>query len=151
MSTALPLYKNIEVRQVKAPVANASNTDSNSDIIDMAGYEGVIFMVPIEDSAATGVAVLKLEEHTLNQDSGMAAITGASATKTCAVNDDINNKLLVVECFRPRERYVQAVITSATANIAFGTMTAILYGHRKMPVTEHSTILNSASVTSASE
>lgn len=46
---------------------------------------------------------------------------------------------------------MQAVITSATANIAFGTMTAILYGHRNMPVTEHSTILNSASVTSASE
>lgn len=151
MSTALPLYKNIDVREVKAPVAAASNTDSNSDIIDMAGYEGVIFIVPIEDSVATGVATLKAEEHTLNQDSGMAAIQGASATKTCTVNDDINGTLLIVEVFRPRERYVQAVITSATANIAFGTMTAILYGHRKVPVTEHATVSASASVTSASE
>lgn len=145
------LYKNVEIREVEAPVAAASNTDNNSDIIDMAGYEGVVFIVPIEDSAATGVATLKVEQNTANSDSGMAAISGASAAKTCTVNDDINGTLLVVEVYRPRERYVQAVCTSATANIAFGTMIAILYGARKVPITEHSTISTSASVTSAAE
>ena len=145
------LYSNIEIREVEAPVAAASNTDNNSDIIDMAGYEGIIFVAPIEDSVATGVATLTVEQNTANSDSGMAAIAGASATKTCAVNDDINGTLLIVEVYRPRERYVQAVCTSATANIAFGTVTAILYGNRKVPATEHATVSDSATVSSAAE
>lgn len=145
------LYGNIEIREVGAPVANASNTDSNSDRIDMAGYEGVIFIATVTDSAATGVATLKVEQNTSDSDSGMAALAGATAAKTCAINDDINDANLIVEVYRPRERYVQAVRTSATANIAFGSVIAVLYGKRKMPVTEHATVLTSASVTSPAE
>jgi hypothetical protein len=147
----IPLLPNIDVREVAAPVANASNTDSNSDRIDLAGYEGVIFVCPLEDSAATGVATLKVEQNTADSDTGMAALAGATATATCAVNDDLNGKLLILDVFKPRERYVQAVRTSATANIAFGTVTAILYGARKLPVTAHTTVQASASVTSPAE
>lgn len=145
------LYSNIEVRECEAPVSNASNTDNNSDIIDMANYEGAIFIVPIEDSAATGIATLKVEQSTANSDGAMAAIAGASAAKTCTINDDLNGTLLIVEVYRPRERYIQAVETSSVANIAFGTMTVILYGMRKTPVTAHSTVSTAASVSSAAE
>ena len=149
--TSPTLLGNVEIREVEAPVAAASNTDNNSDIIDMAGYEGVIFVCPIEDSADTGVATFKVEQNTANSDTGMAAIAGASATATSAANDDLNGKLLIVEVYRPRERYVQAVQTSATANIAFGTVTAILYGKRVLPIADHSTVLDSASASSAAE
>lgn len=145
------LLKDIEIREVGAPVSAANNTDSNSDRIDMAGYEGVIFIATVTDSVATGVATFKVEQNTANSDSGMAAIAGASAAATCATNDDINDKVLIVEVYRPRERYVQAVRTSATANIAFGSVIAILYGKNKLPVTAHSTVLAQATVTSAAE
>lgn len=145
------LLKELDVREVGAPVAAGSSTDSNSDRIDMADAEGVIFICPIEDSVATGVATLKVEQNTEDSDSGMAAISGAAASITCAINDDINGKLLIVDVFRPRERYVQAVRTSSAANIAFGTVTAILYGKRKTPVTPHSTVAAQASVTSPAE
>jgi len=145
------MLKDVDIREVEAPVAAASSTDNNSDIIDMAGWEGVIFVCPIEDSVSGGVATLKVEQNTANSDSGMAAIAGASAAVTSGANDDLNGTLLVVEVYRPRERYVQAVQVSATQNIAFGTMTAILYGALKMPITKHATVSTRATVTSAAE
>lgn len=140
------IYSDIKVEEVGAPVANANNTDQNSDRLDMSGWEGVIFVVPITDSAATGVATLTAEGNTADSDTGMAAITGAAATKTCAVNDDINDTLLVVNVFRPLKRYIQGVITSTVANIAFGNTLAIRYGAKKLPVTEAATVSDSADV-----
>jgi len=132
--------KNFEIREVCAPVGAASNTDQNSDRIDMAGYENVTFIVPITDSADTGVATITAEQNSADSDTGMAALSGASATATSAEDDDLNGQLLVLEVERPQERYVQAVLTSATANIAFGNMIAILHGVRTKPVSEHSTV-----------
>lgn len=120
------IIDNYEVRVVNDPVANASNTDDNSTRIDMFGFESVMFVVPISDSAATGVATLTVEENDDDSDTGMAAVTNAVATATCTVNDDLNGQVLVAEYRLPAKRYVQAVVTSATANIAFGATTAIL-------------------------
>lgn len=145
------LMKDVSTREVGAPIAAANNTDSNSDIIDMAGYEGVLFICVITDAVATGVATLKVEENTANSDAGMAALVGAAAIATCVVNDDITDKLLFVDVYRPRERYVQAVRTSATANIAFGSVIAILYGARKLPIDADTSVAASASVSSPAE
>lgn len=132
------LIDNVVIAEVLAPVSAGSSTDSNSDILDMAGYEGVIFIVPITDSAATGVATLNAQENTANSDSGMTTVD--SATKTCTVNDDINNTLLIVAIHKPLKRYIQGNVTSATANIAFGNMIAIKYGAKKLPITDDSSV-----------
>lgn len=145
------LTKNLSIREVSAPIAAADNTDSNTDRIDMAGWDGVVFVTPLEDSVATGVATITVEQNTADSDTGMAALSGAAATATCAVNDDLNGTLLIVDVFRPQERYVQAAITSATANIAFGTTTAITYRNRKRPITDDSTVSDIAQVVSPAE
>jgi hypothetical protein len=138
-----------DIREVGAPIGAANNTDSNSDIIDMTGYDGVVFIGSVTDSAATGVGTLKVETSLTNADGGMSALSGASAAGTCAVNDDLNDRLLMVEVVRPSQRYVQAVRTSATANIAFGTLIAILYKERKLPITADTTVIASAAVITA--
>ena len=143
--------ENFKIMEVGAPIANASDTDSNSDIVDMAGWDGVCFIGSLTDSAATGVAHLKGEQNTANSDSGMAALTSADATATCVVNDDLNDQLLVLDIYKPLERYAQAVRTSATANIAFGTLIAILYRGRKGPITDDSSVLDTAAVISPAE
>ncbi|MER9471081.1 hypothetical protein [Mesorhizobium sp. M0520] len=120
------LLANLESRWAKAAVALASNTDDNSARIDMIDYESAMFITSIEDSVATGVATLKVEQNDLDQDSGMVAITDATATKTCVVTDDINGQLLIVEVRNPSKRYIQGVRTSATANIAFGGIVVLL-------------------------
>jgi len=138
------LSDNLEIRTVGAPVANASNTDSNSSRIDMADYESVMFLATVTDSTATGVATLKIEQNDADSDSGMEEITGTAVSSTSATNDDINDKTLVSEVFRPSKRYVQAVRVSATANIAFGSVIAILKPRRK-PAAQGATVLGSAS------
>lgn len=145
------LTKNIKIMEVHAPIAAAGNTDSNTDIIDMQNWDGVVFITPITDSVATGVAKIQVEQNTANSDTGMAALSGAYATATSAENDDLNDTLLVVDVYRPRERYVQAAITSTTANIAYGTSIAILYQGRKFPITQDDTIQDIAQVVSPAE
>src|SRR3546814_10438141 len=73
------------------------------------------------------------------------SVTGATATVTCAVNDDVNNTLLAVEVRNPGYQYLQGVITSATANIAFGEMTVMLKP-RNVPVTQGDTVSDSVTV-----
>lgn len=139
------LSDNLEVRYVNAPVSAANNTDDNSTIIDMAGYESAMFIVGITDSVAGGVATLKIEENDDNSDSGMTAVTGASATVTSAVNDDVNGTVLVAEISKPDKRYVQAVITSATQNIAFGD-TIVVLKPKRLPAEQGSTVSDTAYV-----
>lgn len=132
------ILKNVAVDFVNALVSAGSTIDDNSSILDMQGYEGVIFMVTITDSADTGVAALTVQTNSANSDSGMTAST-AIATATSAANDDLNSMLLVAELKKPIERYVQGTLTSATANIAYGETIAIRYGAAKAPVAQSST------------
>ena len=143
------LTDGIKISEAHAPIAAALNTDANTDILDMTGFDGVVFIVPIEDSAATGVATVTVEANTANSDSGMAAISGAVATVTDSAggNDNLNGKLLIVDVYRPQKRYLQAAITSTIANIAFGTAIAIRYQGTKLPATDDATVAASAAVT----
>ena len=147
----MDLAKNIDIREVAPQIAAASNTDTNTDRLDMQGCDGVVFITPITDCADTGVATITAEQNTSDSDSGMAALSGATATATSAANDDLNNTLLVLDVYRPQERYVQAAITSATANIAFGNTIAILYKGRKCPITAHASISQRTTVISPAE
>lgn len=139
------LKDNVEIRVVGAPVAAGSTIDNNSSRIDMAGYESVTFIAPIVDSVDTGVATLTIEENDADSDSGMAAVSGAAATETSGANDDLNDKALVAEVFKPTKRYVQAVRTSAVANIAYGAVIALLTPKR-LPVEQDASVLDAVAV-----
>ena len=136
---------NVEIRVVGNPIAAGSSIDGNSSIIDMEGYESVAFVATITDSVDTAVATLTVEESAANADGAMVAVTGASASVTSASNDDINGKCLIAEYRKTDKRYVQVVRTSATANIAYGNIVAILTPYRK-PVTQDVTVAASAYV-----
>lgn len=146
------LLKDVLLSYAGAAIAASDSIDGNSSILDMAGYEGVVFFTTITDSVDTGVATLTVEQNSANSDTGMAALSGAVDTATSAANDDLNGKILVVDVYRPKERYVQAVRTSGTANIAYGEIHAIRYGAKKLPVTADATLASGGvSVTSPDE
>lgn len=132
----------LEYRWVGALIANASNTDNNSSRIDMQNYESCVFIGAITASAATGVATFTIESNTADSDTGMTT-TGIAATATSAANSDLNNRVLVAEIRSPAKRYIQLVRTSATANIAFDAVYAILTP-RLLPPTQGTTVLASA-------
>jgi len=81
----------------------------------------------------------------------MDALSGAVATATDSGGDDLNDQLLIVDVYRPTKRYVQGVITSGTANIAFGNTLAILYKGSKFPITQDDTVEAIAQVASPAE
>lgn len=135
----------IELTVVAAADAAAANTDVDSTVVDMAGYDGCLFMVAIVDSVATGVASLIGEGGALANGSDMAVLSGATATATCAVNDDINDHFLVVDIKRPTQRYLRVNLKSATQNIAYGETIAIRYRAGKTPVV-HGTLANGVEV-----
>lgn len=143
--------KEYKIQEVCLPIAAALDTDENSDRIDMANWDGVVFITPITDSDATGVAAITGEQDALDADAAMSALTGAIATAACVTGDDLNDKLLVLEIYRPTKRYVQIAITSTEANIAFGTTIAILYKDRKFPITQPATVLHAVAVVSPTE
>jgi len=131
--------KNFGIQYNGDAVAAGSSIDDDSTVIDMANRQGVTFITPITDSVATGVATMTLQTGTASDGSDMADTT-ATATATCAINDDLNGTLLVIECDRPQKRYVRVNRASATANIAYGAVTAIVHGDRTLPITDHSTV-----------
>lgn len=139
------LSSNLEFRVVGAPVVAGSTIDNNSSRIDMRDYDSVTFVASITDSVATGVATLKIEQNDVDSDSGMAEVAGSSATVTSANNDDVNGTALVAEVYHPAKRFVQAVRTSATANIAYGDVIAILVPRRK-PSVQGATVSDAAAV-----
>jgi len=140
------LLNNVNISEGYEPISLSSSIDSNTDILDMSGYDGVVFITPIEDSVATGVATLNVQQNTADSDTSMADLSGASAQATCTTTDDLNNLLLVVDVYKPAERYVQGVLTSATANIAFGTTIALRYKGSKAPIIQGATVTDSVSV-----
>lgn len=144
------LLNAIMMTAVGSAVAAASNTDSDSTIIDMAGYEGVVFLTDITDSVATGVATMTVEQNDSNSGSGMAALSGAVATLTSAANDDLNGQFLAVDVHQPKERYLRVNRASATANIAYGSVYAIRYGAKKLPI-DFTDIANAVVVSGPSE
>lgn len=139
------LRDNLEFRYVNAAVVAGSSIDDNSSRIDMTDYESVVFMVPITDSVDTGVATLTIQGNDADSDTGMTAIAGAVASATSAANDDLNGTMLVAEVRHPADRYVQATLTSATANIAFGETIAVLKPRRK-PAVQGATVAATAYV-----
>jgi len=136
--------KNGQVAYAGAAVSAASNTDDDSSIFDMQGFKNAVFVTTITDSASTGVATMLASTNTTSSTSGATAVTGASSAVTCAVNDDVNGTLLVVEVENVLERYIFVTRTSATANIAFGEVLVYLHNgvsrSSAVPLAAHSTV-----------
>ena len=134
------LLNDIEIANVSAPVAAGSAIDQNTSIIDMQNFEGCIFIAPVTDSVAAGVATLAIEQNDVESDVGMKALMEAEAMLTSVVDDDLNDKFIVIDIYKPKKRYIQGVLTSTNANIAFGNVTAIKYSGRKSPVIQSDSV-----------
>lgn len=134
------LLKDVKVSRVLVAQADGTGTQSG-DILDMEGWEGVMFIAKFDDVDDTAVLTLQAQQNIVNSGTGMATLSG-NATFTAGATD-ADNDLLVLDVYRPRERYVRPQVVIATANAITSGITAIQYGPRKSPVTQPSTVLDS--------
>lgn len=120
-----------------------NNGNASSEIVDMAGFDAVTFLVYTGDCANNAVGVLSLVEDT---DSAHGADpTRAAAddrlSRTCdATNTD--DKVLIYEVLRPAKRYVRLRIDeTATENFIVRAAVAILTKARDYAVTAHDDVV----------
>lgn len=137
----MSLTKNVKITRVSAAAA-AAQTAVNGSILDMQGFDGVLFLVLTGDVSDTSVLTLKAEQNSVNSGSGMAALSG-SATFTAGAST-ADSKALVLDVFKPSKRYVRAALTRATANAAIDGIVAIQYGAQNKPSAHDASVIASA-------
>jgi len=116
--------------------AVAGTTLLTSDILDMSGYDGVVFIALTGDGTSGTVLTLTALNNTANSTSAAVAITGGTATATSVSTTDADNKLLIVDVYRPQLRYVYCTLTRATQNCVCNGIIAIRYVGKKSPITQ---------------
>lgn len=126
------------IKLTKVTDHTAAGTSAvNSGSVDMAGFEGVIFI----SSFGTAAAGNTVEAAQSTDDSSFADLEGSSVTSGTSDED------VWIDIYRPQERYVRAEFARGTSS-TLESIWAIQYGARKQPVdnTTSGTIIGEASV-----
>lgn len=126
------LLRNIKITRVMNAVA-AGTSAQNSSVVDMSGWDGVTFIAALGTLTATQVTSLKGQQGQVSNLSDAADLSG---TLVGPLADGDSNKCLVLDIYRPTERYVRPVVNRATANAVIDGVIAIQYRGRKTPVTQ---------------
>lgn len=120
-----------------APIASAASTATNGTGVDMQGWEGVLFVLNL--GATDGTVDMKAQRDDNSSFSSATDITGAAITQVAGTGD---NKLYLLDVYRPSERYVRAVVTTGAGATADQLgVTAVRYrGTGRFPITQHATV-----------
>lgn len=128
--------------------AVAGTTEIDSDVLDMEGYAGVIFVALLGDVTVNSVLTLTVKENSASSTSSPTptAVSGAATAAYTASATDSDNKALVVDLDAHflTKRYVYAALTRTAANAVVDGMVAIRYKAGKKPSTADASILASA-------
>ena len=109
----------------------AGVTDVTSDVIDTAGYAGVLMFTTFGVITGTAVTSIKAQEGDKADGSDMADLAGSGIT----VADDDDGQTFGIDLNRPRKRYVRLYVDRGTANAVIGEIYALKYGAHSRPVT----------------
>lgn len=144
------LLKNVAIDQLLGYFA-AGQVAKNSDIIDMQGYDGVLFIAGFGTIVENGTILVAVEQNIANSAGGMAALAGTTAHTVTAANAALTQSAIAVDVYRPRERYLRCVVTPAAQDAVLLGVVAIRYKTRKAPVSQAAGILKSTQLVSPAE
>lgn len=108
----------------------AGTTAITSGAIDMAGFEGCVFIVPVGAVVSGAVTTIKVQQCDTSGGS-YADLTGTSVT----IADTDDDFLKYVDVFRPQKQFLKMVVSRATQNATIGGIVAIQYQKRFMAQT----------------
>lgn len=129
---------------VVSPAAAAAQTAIDSSILDMQGYEGVMFIALTGDVTTTSALTLTVKGNTANHLTVPTPITQKATTLFTADGTSADDKALVVDLYKPALRYVFANLTRTTANAVVGGIIAIQYQAGNKPTTNDASVIASA-------
>lgn len=137
------LLKNCKITVVEA-AATAATTELVTDVLDMSGYDGVMFIALTGDVTASSVLTLTVKANSANSVSSPTPITQKATDSFTAAASDADSKALVVDVYKPTLRYVFASLTRTAANAVIGGIIAIQYQAKDMPTSQDATVIASA-------
>ena len=126
------LSKDVKVTRVMNGVA-AGTSNQNGSSVDMQNFEGVMFVAHLGTLSASQVTQMKAQQS--SDDGSSDAFTDLLGTQTAAMADDDDDQCVILDIYRPVERYVRPVLLRATGNAVIDGITAIQYGPLKKPTT----------------
>lgn len=130
----------------------AGVTKRTSSIIDMAGWDGALFIADFSTIIEAGTIDVAVEQNTSNSPTGMARLATTTAHTVTAAQAALTASCIVVDVYRPQEQYLQAFITPAAQNAVITGITAIRYmKNGKMPVTQAANVLKSTKLVSPAQ
>lgn len=128
---------------VVSPAAAAAQTAINSSILDMQGWDGVMFLALTGTVTDGCVLTLAAKGNSANHLTVPDPVTQAAATFT-ADSTSGNSKTLMVDVCDPALRYAFANLTRTTANAVVGGIIAIQYNADLKPTVQDATVIASA-------
>jgi len=138
------LLKNCKITVVEA-AATAGTSDLTTDVLDMAGFEGVLWIALTGDATSGTVLTLTAKGNSANSTSSPTPITQkATDAFTSGSATDADSKVLAVDVYRPTLRYQFAVLSRATQNCVVGGIIAIQYDASYKPTTQDASVIASA-------
>jgi hypothetical protein len=114
------------------------NPDSSA--VDMHCFEGVLFVGIVGTVTGSGTASLKAAQSSDNVN--FNDLSGVVATGAAGGSD----KFIVLDVYKPLERYVRTTLTRAVANSIYGGTIAIQYGAHKKPAVHDAATLAAAAI-----
>lgn len=118
------LVKDVKITKVLGYTATGTST-VNTNAVDMQGYEGVIFLASIASAANNnGVKAQQGQQSNMGDAADLAG--------TQLLSDGTKTDLLL-EIYRPQERYVRASVIRGTTTV-IESVWAIQYMAGKKPV-----------------
>lgn len=112
-----------------APATAAGVTTIDSAPVDMAGFDGVVFLTTVGAIVAGGVQSMKAQQDVAVGMGAAADLAGTGIT----VGDADDGESFFLDIKRPRERFVRCRILRATQNSAWGEIYALQYRARNRP------------------
>lgn len=116
-------------KRLVAAGATSAQTDVEGDVVDMQGFDGVVFSARI--ATANAGNYLKAQQGDKADGTDMADLAD---TKVVAAH---NGDVVAVEVYRPTKRYVRGVIIRSGAATVTGDMYADQHGAAVLPVSNN--------------
>ncbi|MGD9889696.1 MAG: hypothetical protein AB7R89_25765 [Dehalococcoidia bacterium] len=114
--------------EIQAKLYGAGST--NGAGVDMQGWDGVAFIASIGAIEDGGTYDLRVVQDSLANFASVTNVTNAAITQ---VPNTTPNVIVVIDVFRPAERYVRVNSTVATNNVTVSVTSVRYRGQSRLP------------------
>lgn len=137
------LSQNVKVTVV-ADAAAAAQTEVLTSVLDMQGFDGVMFIALLGDVTTACVLTLTANGNTASSTSSPTPVSQLATAAFTADGTSADSKALMVDVCDPALRYIFASLTRTAANAVVGGIIAIQYTADQRPTTHAASVIASA-------